>query len=590
MAIAIGYATAHDMHDGSNGLNGNVGAAGAAGSSTYFHIAYGTSSSGANFSQSPSGKTYIGTYVDSTSADSNTPSDYAWVLFVGADGEDGDQGIAGNNGSNGQTSYFHIAYADTSSGGGFSQSPSNKNFIGTYVDNTSADSSTASDYTWTRYVGADGTNGNNGTNGTNGNNGTNGTNGKKVASGLVYYQVAAGSAPSTPSASSYQFSNNTLGGLTSNWSTTPPEVDVGNSNKYWTSRYQSTESSAGSNTGSVSFTSPTALFTFDGVVSFTNSNTISDGSNSLTPLSAGSAAADVNANSTTINGGKITANSVLANIALQVGSGNTPSSKAFEVNAAGVVWTDGIIGGIFSANNLNVSTAAAVTGTTRQAHPGVFGQVPSNYASTSAHGIRGTNYYTVGSRVQTSGLIGAANGYDFYAEGAGSNYGPFTGAHDCLVANDETVSMGDLVVDVSCIARRGLSNTIFSVEASSSANQVAVLGVIVANNGALSDRKPAAFIEEMTEDGIVMSSDYESAKNNYKIMAVNALGEGQINLTGEGGNLLAGDLVVTSSTAGKGMKQSDNIVRSHTVARVRESVSFTSTDEEKIAACIYLCG
>ena len=94
----------------------------------------------------------------------------------------------------------------------------------------------------------------------------------------------------------------------------------------------------------------------------------------------------------------------------------------------------------------------------------------------------------------------------------------------------------------------------------------------------------------MTEDGIVMSSDYESAKNNYQLMAVNAVGEGQINIVGEAGNLAAGDLIVASSTAGKGMKQSDNITRSHTVARVRESVSFSSTNEVKTAACIYLCG
>ena len=110
MAIAIGYATAHDVHDGTNGLNGNVGTAGvdgADGQSTYFHIAYGTSASGANFSQSPSGKTYVGTYVDSTVADSSTPSDYTWALFVGADGSNG---IAGTNGSNGLTSYFHIGH------------------------------------------------------------------------------------------------------------------------------------------------------------------------------------------------------------------------------------------------------------------------------------------------------------------------------------------------------------------------------------------------------------------------------------------------------------------------------------------------
>lgn len=473
--------------------------------------------------------------------------------------------------------------------------------------------------------------------------------------GLVYYASNQASAPATPSASSYSFATGAITGLTSGWSITPPVLNIGQTGKYWSSRWAVEETTSGGGTGTPTFQTAVAQFTFDGVVTFSNSTTLTDGSNSINATSfdaAGAAAAaqaasdavgsatqaridaiaaaatdastkrteaiaaanltlsqtlasKVYAPSTTqINGafiktGTIQAASIIAGTitgwtinggTMAIGTGNTPSFKAFEVNAAGAVWTDGIIGGIFSGNNLNRSTASAVTGTTRQAHPALFGQVPSNHASTSAHGIRGTNFYAVGTRVQTSGLIGAANGFDFYAEGAGSNYGPFTGAHDCLVANDETVSIGDLVVDLSCIARRGLSNTLFSVETSSSANQAAVLGVIVANNGFLSDRQPAAFIEEMTKDGIVMSSDYESAKNNYQLMAVNAVGEGQINLVGEAGNLAAGDLIVASSTAGKGMKQADDFVRSYTVARVRESVSFSSPSEEKLVACIYMCG
>jgi len=416
---------------------------------------------------------------------------------------------------------------------------------------------------------------------------------KMTHTGLVYYDTNQATAPATPSASSYAFSTGAMTSLTSGWSITPPVLNIGQSGKYWSSRWAVEETVSAGGTGTPIFQTAVAQFTFDGVVTFTNSSSVSDGTNTVSVaglLGSGSAATDINANATTIDGGKITSNSILANVKLQAGTGSTPSGKAFEVNSAGVVWTDGIIGGIFSGNNLNVSTASAVTGTTRQAHPALFGQVPSNHASTSAHGIRGTNFYAVGSRVQTSGLIGAANGFDFYAEGAGSNYGPFTGAHDCLVANDETVSMGDLVVDVSCIARRGFSNTIFSVEASSSPNQAAVLGVIVANNGALSDRKPAAFIEEMTEDGIVMSSDYDTVKNSYQLMAVNAVGEGQIKVIGEGGDLVAGDLIVTSSTTGKGMKQSDDIVRGKTVARSREAISFSSSTEIKTVACIYLCG
>ena len=144
--------------DGTNGTDGTNGVDGADGSTTYFHIAYGTSSSGAGFSQSPTGKTYVGTYVDTTAADSTTASDYTWSLFVGANGSDGTNGLAGTNGADGSTSYFHIAYGTSSSGAGFSQSPFGKTYVGTYVDTTSTDSTTASDYTWALYVGADGLN------------------------------------------------------------------------------------------------------------------------------------------------------------------------------------------------------------------------------------------------------------------------------------------------------------------------------------------------------------------------------------------------------------------------------------------------
>ena len=417
---------------------------------------------------------------------------------------------------------------------------------------------------------------------------------KITHNGKVYYNVNQASAPTTPSASAYNFSTGVFTGLTSGWSIEPPDLNIGAANKYWSSRWSVLEATSGGGTGAPAFLAAGAEFTFDGVVTFSNSNTITDGTSTVSTsglLASGGAAADINSNTTKIDGGKISANSVLANIALQVGTGNTPNSKAFEVNAAGAVWADGIIGGIFSANNLNVNTASAVTAVTRQAHPALLGQVPTNNASTSAHGIRGTNSYTVGSRVQTSGLIGAANGFDFYAEGAGSNYGPFTGAHDCLVANNLTVALGDLVVDLTCITRRGLSNTLFSVTTSSEINQAAVLGVAVSDNGALSTQKPSAFINSISEEnGVVMNDEYNLVKNNYKLMAVNAVGEGQINVIGQGGNLSAGDLIVASSTAGKGMKQADDFVRSYTVARARESVSFQSPGEVKMVACIYLCG
>jgi t-SNARE complex subunit (syntaxin) len=197
--------------DGTNGIDGTNGVDGADGTPSYFHIAYGTSSAGDNFSQSPTGKTYVGTYVDSTQTDSANPTDYIWSLFTGADGINGlngSDGIAGTNGADGLTSYFHVAYGTSLTGAGFSQSPAGKNFIGTYVDTTLADSSIPSHYTWAAYVGANGTNGNDGSDGTNGSDGNNGTNGSNGTSGAGFYRYGTsnGAWPSTSTANSYLLS------------------------------------------------------------------------------------------------------------------------------------------------------------------------------------------------------------------------------------------------------------------------------------------------------------------------------------------------------------------------------------------------
>jgi hypothetical protein len=81
--------------------------------------------------------------------------------------------------------------------------------------------------------------------------------------------------------------------------------------------------------------------------------------------------------------------------------------------------------------------------------------------------------------------------------------------------------------------------------------------------------------------------EHEATHNK---VVINALGEGSINVCGEGGDIQVGDLIVTSSTPGKGMRQADDIVRSYTVAKAREAVTFDSPGDIETVACIYLCG
>lgn len=77
----------------------------------------------------------------------------------GLQGPKGDQGIPGVKGTDGKTQYTHIAYADTVSGGGFSQTDTNKPFIGMYQDFSTTDSRNPQDYRWSKWKGSDGRDG-----------------------------------------------------------------------------------------------------------------------------------------------------------------------------------------------------------------------------------------------------------------------------------------------------------------------------------------------------------------------------------------------------------------------------------------------
>jgi hypothetical protein len=102
-----------------------------------------------------------------------------------------EKGVEYDDGDPGTNAYLHIAYADTSSGDGFSQSPTGKDYIGSYSDSTEADSTTASDYTWALIKGADGQTG--------------------ASTNIIFLRSAT--APSTPSPSS---------GIPSGWYDSPP--------------------------------------------------------------------------------------------------------------------------------------------------------------------------------------------------------------------------------------------------------------------------------------------------------------------------------------------------------------------------------
>ena len=131
---------------------------------------------------------------------------------------------------------------------------------------------------------------------------------------FVYFQNSSANAPTKPNVSgdniSYNISTNTFTNLSAGWSTTPPTFAAANTNKYWYSYFKATENTAGGNTASGSnlvFQDSQQGIGFSGLVTFTGSGGLADdGGNTYNPASI------INANTTTIDGGKITTNTITA--------------------------------------------------------------------------------------------------------------------------------------------------------------------------------------------------------------------------------------------------------------------------------------
>ena len=188
---------------GETGPQGLQGKPGADGQPRYTWLKYAdTPTSG--MSDLPDGKDYIGlAYNKTTPSESSNYSDYTWSKIVGEQGPQGVQGIPGPAGEDGSTLYTWIKYANNSSGGGMSDNPSGKKYIGlAYNKTVPTESSVASDYTWSLIQGADGRDGA---------DGKDGANGVGVSGSEVRYQ-ASNSGTTAP---------------TGSWLTSPPSLNAG---------------------------------------------------------------------------------------------------------------------------------------------------------------------------------------------------------------------------------------------------------------------------------------------------------------------------------------------------------------------------
>jgi hypothetical protein len=287
-----------------------------------------------------------------------------------------------------------------------------------------------------------------------------------------------------------------------------------------------------------------------------------------------------------------------------ISTSKTSYSYAFISNVADtfIVYTAGVgtgsYNGVFQTANgsglcfVNLSVQGYTDGPQLQVSQTQYNGTAGSPVNPAGDFIAYDNSLNQAARIK----LASGTGYAYYiVTGVG---GPFTGAHDALISKTETIVQGDIVVDVTLVRKATLSDTIFTVTKSTTPNQCS-LGVFNSGTEMFELAPPTALIEGYrTQVNPLGDNDYIPIpapqfyvyEPTHNQAIVNSIGEGQINVCGENGNIAVGDLIVTSSTAGKGMKQADDIIRSYTVAKAREAATFSSPTDIQMIACIYVSG
>ena len=194
-----------------------------------------------------------------------------------------------------------------------------------------------------------------------------------------------------------------------------------------------------------------------------------------------------------------------------------------------------------------------------------FGVYGRSY-STDGKGVIGYASYIGGKGVQG---YGGSSGYDFYAAGPGTNYGPFTGAHEVRLAASFPLDVkAGMIVSATgeAQARHGadggveISSTLPTVRLADTAEDKSVFG---------------ALVSEVT----LPEDHWVEAGEDERFASVNALGEGRVWVSSINGGIEAGDYITTSVLPGYGQLQDDDLLHSYTLGKATETVNWDKVTE-----------
>ena len=149
-----------------------------------------------------------------------------------------------------------------------------------------------------------------------GDDGAAGGTGPRTATGYIFYQSASSSSPGNPSNAgvSYNFSTSLLSGGVigtggTNWNQLQPTMTGSNSNKYWYAYWSVVEDEFNDSTPTITFSQAYEGQNFTGLVTFTGTNSITDGTNTHTGITSSDLGSS---GTTTIDGARITTGTIAA--------------------------------------------------------------------------------------------------------------------------------------------------------------------------------------------------------------------------------------------------------------------------------------
>jgi len=203
---------------------------------------------------------------------------------------------------------------------------------------------------------------------------------------------------------------------------------------------------------------------------------------------------------------------------------------------------------------------------------GVYGHTTGCYGVAvfaSAEGTLAQGIYSYATGSESTGVYSYGMKYAFYAAGPGTNYGPFTGAHEVKFSQDMPEEiMAGLIVSVTgkTEIRKdkndeiSLSSTLPTVTLSATAKDKVVFGVIVSQSQLPKDH-------------------WYEAREGERFGVVNALGEGRVWVTTLSGKIEAGDYITTSEIPGYGQLQDDDLLHSYTLGKAIETIDWEQVRE-----------